>query len=134
MKKALILFCIVVASLSVAVSARSEQGLPDLPGGAVTIPWSDFKELIKELIAPPPVTPVAPVPPADYSVNSATYVGRLEGDSAVFSASFAVTILAEKKWVDRSASLQRDRDLRRPMDGVPGNAFGHERHVCRHYR
>ena len=119
MKKALILFCIMLASLSVAVSARSEQGLPDLPGGAVTIPWPDFKELIKELIAPPPVVPVAPVPPADYSVNSATYAGRLEGDSAVFSASFAVTILAEKKWVTVPLLSSEAAVSDVTMDGVP---------------
>ena len=119
MKKALILFCVLLASLSVAVSARSEQGLPDLPGGAVTIPWPDFKELIKELIAPPPVAPVAPVPPADYSVNSATYAGRLEGDSAVFSASFAVTILAEKKWVSVPLLSSEAAVSDVTMDGVP---------------
>jgi len=99
-KKTGIFICIMLALSFISTSARAEQGLPDLPGGAVTIPWSDFKELIKDLIAPPPTPPVAPEPPADYSVNSARYTGRLEGESAAFSASFTVTVLAEKKWIE----------------------------------
>jgi hypothetical protein len=120
-KKAVVFFCIVLASFSVAVSARSQQGLPDLPGGAVTIPWSDFKELIKDLIAPPPVAPVVPVPPADYSVNSASYNGRLEGDSAAFSASFAITVLAKDKWVEVPLVSSETAVSEVTMDGVGVN-------------
>lgn len=119
MKKAIIFLCIALFVFPMVAFAQTEQGLPDLPGGAVTIPWSDFKELIKELIAPPPVAPAAPAPPADYSVNSATYNGRLEGDSAVFSASFAITVLAEKKWVEVPLMGGETAVSDVTMDGAP---------------
>ncbi|MBN2225043.1 MAG: hypothetical protein JW765_10240 [Deltaproteobacteria bacterium] len=120
MKKAIIFSCIVVALFFATASARSEQGgLPDLTGGAVTIPWSDFKELIKDLIAPPPPPPAPPAPPADYSVSSVAYTGRLEGDSAVFSASFAVVVLAEKKWVEVPLLSSEAAISDVTMDGVP---------------
>ncbi len=119
MKKAVVFLCILIASYSLTAFAQPEQKLPDLPGGAVTIPWSDFKELIKGLMAPPPVPPTPPEPPADYSVSSASYVGRIEGESAVFSASFAVTILAEKKWVEVPLVSDETAVSNVMMDGVP---------------
>ncbi len=119
MKKAIIFLCLAVALFPSMVSAQSEQGLPDLPGGAVTIPWSDFKVLIKDLIAPPPPPPAPPAPPADYSVSSADYVGRLEGGSAVFSASFAVTVLAEHKWVEIGLLSSEAAVSDVTMDGAP---------------
>jgi hypothetical protein len=119
MKRIAVFLCIVMASCSIAAVAGAEQALPDLPGGAVTIPWSDFKELIKELIAPAPPPPMPPAPPADYSVNSASYVGRLEGGSAAFTASFAVTILAEDKWVQVPLVSNETAVSDVMMDGAP---------------
>jgi len=118
-KKAIIFFCIAAVLFFAATFARSDQGLPDLPGGAVTIPWSDFKELIKDLIAPPPPPPTPPAPPADYSVSSAAYAGRLAGGSAVFSASFAVVILAEEKWVEVPLLSSETAISDVLMDGAP---------------
>jgi hypothetical protein len=99
MKKAAIILVLVSVFLPIAAQAQSEKKLPDLGSSAVTIPWSDFKELIKDLIAPPPPPPPLPEPPVDYSVSTASYVGRLEGKNAVFSATFTLTILSQKKWV-----------------------------------
>ncbi len=119
MKKALIFLSIIAVCMLAAPIARSEQKLPDMPGGAVTIPWPDFKELIKDLIAPPPTPPVSPAPPADYSVSSAAYVGRLDGDSAAFSVTFAVVVLAEDKWVEVPLISTEAAISDVVMDGVP---------------
>jgi hypothetical protein len=93
----LLILCVLFVPFALA---QTEQKLPDLPDSAVTIPWSDFKELIKDLIAPTPPPPPPPAPPADYAVSTASYSGRIEGKSAVFSASFTLVVLAEKKWVE----------------------------------
>lgn len=79
---------------------QEEEKLPNLPDSSVSIPWSDFKELIKELLVPPePPTP-PPAPPSDYSISGVEYSGRLEEGSAVFKAEFSLEVLAEDKWVE----------------------------------
>jgi hypothetical protein len=86
--------------LPMTAISQTEQGLPELPNSSVSIPWSDFKDLIKELMVPPTPPPEPPEPPTDYSISESHYVGRLEGKSAVFDAEFTIDILAKNKWIE----------------------------------
>ncbi|MBN1574164.1 MAG: hypothetical protein JW984_13285 [Deltaproteobacteria bacterium] len=106
MRRIILLFIISTFSLSILtfspVQAFSEEEtkLPELPNSSVSVPWSDFKDLIKKLLVPPEEPPEPPLPPIDYSISESHYAGRLEGESAVFDAEFAVDVLAENKWIE----------------------------------
>ncbi|MBN1881149.1 MAG: hypothetical protein JW885_03160 [Deltaproteobacteria bacterium] len=90
----------IILALVVPMSVLAQETLPDLPDSAVSIPWSDFKELIKELVAPPPVPPGPPAPPMNFTLSEAEYTGRVVGDNAVFDVTLALNVLAEDEWVE----------------------------------
>lgn len=96
----IVLISAMILALAVPLSATAQETLPDLPDSAVSIPWSDFKELIKELVAPPPVPPEPPVPPMSFTLSEAEYTGRVVGDNAVFDVTLVLNVLAEDEWVE----------------------------------
>ncbi len=74
--------------------AANPGSLPDLERTTVTLPWEAFKDLLQ------PASPEEPTPPPHPAVvTRAAYVGRVDGPSVVFTATFEVTVLAEG-WVE----------------------------------
>jgi len=98
-KNSIFLIAAIIIALAVPMSAVAQDTLPDLPDSAVSIPWSDFKELIKELVTPPPEPPQPPTPPMSYTLTGAEYAGRVVGDNAVFDVTLSLTVLVEDAWV-----------------------------------
>jgi len=76
---------------SVAVAAE----LPDIKNGALTIPWSDFKELLDKLQTP--VVTDDP-PPIDFALGRGTLNGMLAEGEFELTASYPLSIL-KKGWV-----------------------------------
>jgi len=99
-KNSIFLISAIILALAVPVSAPAQDALPDLPDSAVSIPWSDFKELIKELVTPPPVPPEPPAPPMNFTLSEAEYTGRVVGDNAVFDVTLVLNVLATDEWVE----------------------------------
>ena len=81
-----------VAGLCAALPAAAD----DLTQSRVVIPWSDFKTLYERGMAPVEKPETAP---RDFALSKATYSGRLEGDTVVFSARMRVDVLKDKGWV-----------------------------------
>jgi hypothetical protein len=63
----------------------------------VRIPWQEFKALLLWNVEQKQ-KPVAPTPPSDWAITGAEYVGELSKDSAIFTATFKITVLKEKEW------------------------------------
>ncbi|GEM_PF-1540244 len=106
MRRTTILLITTIFSLSILIFlpvqafSEAETRLPELPNSSVSVPWSDFKDLIKRLLVVPEPPPEPPKPPTDYSISESNYDGRLVGESAVFDAEFVIDILAEDKWIE----------------------------------
>ncbi|RME27100.1 MAG: hypothetical protein D6798_05360, partial [Deltaproteobacteria bacterium] len=66
-----------------------------LPDARVVMPWQDFRTLWERGQAPE--TPPRPAPRA-YAISRARYVGRVEGEATVFSATLRVEVLNEDQW------------------------------------
>jgi len=99
-KTRIVLISAIILALAAPLSVPAQETLPDLPDSAVSIPWSDFKELIKEMVAPPPTPPEPPVPPMSYTLSEAEYSGRVVGENAVFDVTLVLNVLADDAWVE----------------------------------
>lgn len=88
---------LLLLTLGGAPSGAEAAELPSLPSSVVTVPWQDFRELVKKGLAPE--KPEDPAP-QDFAIGKASYVGRLEGESAVFTARLRVDVLKERGWVE----------------------------------
>lgn len=91
------LFGLLLVTFAATPSVSLAAELPSLPSSVVTVPWQDFRELVKKGLAPE--QPEAPAP-QDFAIGRATYTGRLEGESAVFAARMRVDVLKERGWVE----------------------------------
>ena len=83
---------------AVVWAAPSRAGeLPALPGSVVSLPWQDFRALVEKGLAPAQPEDTAP---QDFAIGRAALTGRLEGDSAVFTARLRVEVLKARGWVE----------------------------------
>jgi len=81
-----------------AEASTPEPVLPELRSAAMSIPWSDFRELIKML--QPPAVPEEEKPPIDWTVASARYDGEVAADNTVrIRASMEIVVWKPKGWV-----------------------------------
>ena len=81
-----------------AEASTPEPVLPELRSAAMSIPWSDFRELIKML--QPPAVPEEEKPPIDWTVASARYDGEVTADNTVrIRASMDIVVWKPKGWV-----------------------------------
>lgn len=72
---------------------------PNLPSSVVTLPWSDFKTLYEKGLAPDEPPPAAP---RDYTIDRATYTGRVAGTGEdaylVLQVTLQGHVLKQKGW------------------------------------
>jgi hypothetical protein len=90
----------VVGTISCPTSEAStpEPVLPELSSAAMSIPWSDFRELIRML--QPPAVPEEEKPPIDWTLASARYDGEVTADNTVrIRASMEIVVWKPKGWV-----------------------------------
>jgi len=101
MTKRIIRGLCVLLILAPAVSRAESFKIPDLGKSSMSIPWSDFKELLERLQEAEKPTPEKPPPkpPADYSLTSAQYQGKLEEGAVAFTATIKLTALVDDKWL-----------------------------------
>ena len=71
--------------------------MPDLGKSSVTIPWSDFKELLDKLEKTTPT--VEPAPPVDYALGRGSLNGNLSNGILELTADYPLSIL-KSGWVD----------------------------------
>ncbi len=97
MKRVIAAFAACVTALVMSLPAGAE--LPELSSSHVSMPWKDFKEIIKELTAERAEEPEDKVP-APFVINSAAYKGRLlESGSAEFEVRMELVVLEPEEWV-----------------------------------
>ncbi|MCK6522636.1 hypothetical protein L6R49_14490 [Myxococcota bacterium] len=79
-------------------STLSLAAEPAIPDARVVMPWTDFKKLYEAGKAPEEKPEVAP---QSYSLNRATYEGRVsaDGESATFTAKMQVQVHKDKGWI-----------------------------------
>ena len=75
-----------IALIALALAA---QPLVNLPDSTVVLPWNDFQTLYQKGQAPEKLPPVAP---RDYTLDNATYTGRLVGKEDDAFGSFTLTL------------------------------------------
>jgi len=94
-----LLACVCAAIPLHAVHASVEKPeLPQLPSAAMSIPWSDFRELLKQ-IEPAPV-PEKEQPPAEWTVSKGGYEAELVADNTVrIRARINVVVWKPSGWV-----------------------------------
>jgi len=81
-----------------ATALTSEPILPELRSAAMSIPWTDFKDLLRQLQPPPP--PPEEKPPVDWTVASARYDGEVTARNTVrVHASMEIVVWKPKGWV-----------------------------------
>jgi len=81
-----------------ADASTDEPALPDLPSAAMSIPWSDFKELLRQI--QPPTVPPEEKPPLDWTIASAEYDAEALGNGAVrVRATMQIVVWKPKGWV-----------------------------------
>jgi len=97
MKRVVAALVACLAALVLSLPAGAE--LPELPSSHVSMPWTDFKEIMKRLSAERAEGPEEKVP-APFVVNSAAYKGRLlESGSAAFEVRMELVVLEPEEWV-----------------------------------
>lgn len=76
-------------------------GLPEMPGAAVSVPWTDFKALLIELLKAEELPKVKKeVPPFDYTIGSAQYMAEGTGPATLqIEARFQITVWKEEGWI-----------------------------------
>ena len=67
----------------------------DLPAARVVLPWSDFKGLVEKGLAPENKPDPAPWA---YTLSRATYSGRVDGESVIFTLRLRVEVIHDKTW------------------------------------
>ena len=81
-----------------ATALTSEPIFPELRSAAMSIPWSDFKDLLRQLQPPPP--PPEEKPPVDWTVASARYDGEvIAGNTVRVEARMEIVVWKPKGWV-----------------------------------
>ncbi len=91
--------CVCVTMPMQAARASVEKPeLPQLPSAAMSIPWSDFRELLKQ-IEPAPA-PEKEQPPVEWTVSKADYNAELVADNTVrIRARIDVVVWKPSRWV-----------------------------------
>jgi len=81
-----------------AATATEEPVLPELHSAAMSIPWSDFKNMLRQMQPPPP--PPEEKPPVDWTVASARYDGEVTAANTVrIEARMEIVVWKPKGWV-----------------------------------
>jgi hypothetical protein len=110
--------------ITVSGSVAAEEEKSDTK---VSIPWSDFKQILKQLQADTAKAAVPPQLPASYVVAEVAYEGRRYQERVfLFTASMTLSVLEPKHWVEiplgRGQSLFPDVTV----DGKPAATGMHE--------
>jgi len=87
----------VCANAAVPSGEPQIEGVPDMPGSSMWIPWSDFKDILEKLIDVRCGVPDAP-PPYDAVVSSADYSAEVGEGGVTVAVAAKVFVLKQEGW------------------------------------